>query len=140
MATPDQLRNVELARGGLEAWTSGDVEATLASFTEDIEVFVPTGLMNSGTYRGRDEFLQWVEQWDEAWAEISYELEDLVPVGDRHVVATVRNRGQGRGSGVDVEDVRAWVLELRGDRSSYFSLQPNADEALAHARAREGAD
>ncbi len=121
----------------MEAWTAGDVEATLAAFADDIEVSVPADFMNSGTFRGRDGFLEWIEQWNEAWEEISYELEDVVPVGDRHVVAAVRNRGRGRGSGVQVEDVRAWVLELRDDRVSYFSLQVGFEEALAHARERE---
>ncbi len=121
----------------MEAWTAGDVEATLANFADDLEVSVPPEFMNSGTFLGRDGFLEWIGQWNEAWEEISYELEEVVPVGDRHVVAAVRNRGRGRGSGVQVEDVRAWVLELRDDRVSYFSLQLSFEDAIAHARERE---
>jgi ketosteroid isomerase-like protein len=123
----------------MEAWTAGDVEATLATFADDVEVYVPVEFMNSGTFRGRDGFLEWIGHWNEAWDEITYELEDVVAVGDSHVVAAVRNRGRGRGSGVEVEDVRAWVLELRDDRVAYFSLQLSFEDALAHARQRDRA-
>jgi ketosteroid isomerase-like protein len=56
MTTPDQERNVELARDGLESWISGDRENAMATFTDDIEVFVPAELGNAGSYRGVEQF------------------------------------------------------------------------------------
>jgi ketosteroid isomerase-like protein len=129
--------NVEMVRRGLSAWTGGDLEATMKTLAEDVEVFVPSELANAGTYHGHDGFLQWLSAWNEAWAEMTYEVEGLTPVGERHVVALVRNRGRGRGSGVEVMQTRGWVFEVRGEVCSFFSLQRDRDTAVAVARERE---
>jgi ketosteroid isomerase-like protein len=85
-ASPEQERNVALAKAVMEVWMSGDVEAARAMLTEDVEVYVPTEIANAGTFRGHDEWLRWAQTWDEAWSEFSYEFEEALPVGDRHVV------------------------------------------------------
>src|SRR5262245_39982373 len=100
--TPDQQRNVELARGGLESWIAGDHERAIATFSEDVEVFVPAELGNAGTYRGIDEFRSWFQAWDDAWSEFEMDVRTIEPVGERHVVALIDSRGTGVGSGIEV--------------------------------------
>ncbi len=138
MATPDQERNVELARGGLESWVAGDAEATLATFSDDVETYVPQELGNAGTYHGKDQFLQWTRQWDDAWDEFRTEIREVMPVGERHVVVTVHNWGRGRGSGIEVENEQGWVLGVRKDTlCDFISLQATPEDALKLARERE---
>ena len=52
MESQVQKQNVELVREGLDDWIAGDREAAMATFTEDVEVYVPAELGNAGTYRG----------------------------------------------------------------------------------------
>jgi ketosteroid isomerase-like protein len=136
-ASPEQKRNLELAREGFDSWLSGDVEGTLARFADDLEVYVPPELGNAGTYRGKEEFLEWNRQWNEAWAEFSQEVKEIVPVGERHVVVTIHNRGVGRGSGIEVEQIQGWILGVRDGLMDYLSLQMSPELAMELARERE---
>jgi ketosteroid isomerase-like protein len=140
MATPEQEHNLRLAGAGLRSWVSGDTEGTLARFTDDIEVYVPDDLGNPGTFRGKKQFLEWTSRWDEAWSEFSYEVVEAVPVGERHVVVTIHVKGQGRGSGIEVEAVQGWVIGVRDELCDYISLQATPDEAAELARRREAAE
>jgi hypothetical protein len=62
-------------------------------------------------------------------------------VGDRHVVALIRTTGTGRGSGIEVENVLAWVFGVRDGLCDYIALLPTREQAvaLAEKRDREGA-
>lgn len=137
--TPQQEANLELAHGGLVDWIAGNQEAAIATFTEDVEVFVPPELGNAGTYTGIEQFRKWFEAWDEAWSEFEMKIEDIEPVGERHVVAMIQTRGVGAGSGIEVGNLLAWVLGIREGKMEYLSLQPDREHADALVREREGA-
>ena len=137
--TPEQEANLELAHGGLADWIAGNQEATIATFTEDVEVFVPAELGNAGTYTGIEQFRRWFAAWDEAWSEFEMKIEDIEPVGERHVVAMIQTRGVGAGSGIEVGNVLAWVLGIRDGRMEYLSLQPDREAAQALVHEREAA-
>ncbi len=136
--TPEQQRNLELVRDGLGSWIQGDREAAIASFTEDIEVFVPSDLGNAGRYRGIEQFRSWFQAWDEVWTDYTMEARSIEAVGDRHVIALVDSRGTGTGSGVEVGNTLGWVFGVDDDsHMDYLSLQPDLEAAREHARARE---
>ena len=136
--TPEQ--NLELVRGGLEDWIAGDREKTISTFTDDVEVYVPPELGNAGSYRGVDQFRQWFAAWEEAWSEFVMSVETIEPVGARHVVALIRSRGIGAGSGIEVENELGWVIGVRGEKMNFLSLQQTLEDARALAREREGAE
>jgi ketosteroid isomerase-like protein len=135
MATPE--RRIELGRRALERWAGGEVDQTLAMLTDDVEVVIPVELGNPGTYRGKEEFLRWAIAWEEVWSEFDYEIRQVVPVGERHIVIEVHNAGRGRGSGIEVERDIAWVLGLRDELCEFFSLQSTLEDGLETARQRE---
>jgi ketosteroid isomerase-like protein len=137
MATPEQERNVELAQEGLDNWIAGDREATIASFTDDVEVYVPAELGNAGSYQGVEQFRRWFAEWDEAWSEFEMKVESIEPVGERHVVAVIHSRGVGLGSGIEVENILGWVISAQEGRMDFLSLQPDREAAVALARERE---
>jgi hypothetical protein len=59
-------------------------------------------------------------------------------VGERHAVAAVRQRGVGKGSGLEVEGVSGYVFEFDDDGlCSYFALYNDVERAFAAARERE---
>ena len=138
--SPQQQRNLELVRGGLESWIAGDRETTMATFTDDVEVYVPPELGNAGSYRGLEQFKRWFTAWEEAWSEFEMTLLSIAPEGDRHAVALIRSRGVGLGSGIEVQNELGWVIGVRGQKMEFFSLQPDLEQARALARERESAD
>ncbi|MCE3265878.1 MAG: hypothetical protein K0S15_587 [Solirubrobacterales bacterium] len=136
----DEQRNVGLVRGGLENWIAGDHEAAIAAFTDDVQVEVPAELGNAGSYTGIEEFRRWFAEWDEAWSEFRLELKEIEPAGDRHVIAMIHSHGIGAGSGIEVDNVLAWVIGVRRGRMDFFSLQPDRERASALVREREDAE
>ncbi len=140
MATSEaQQRNLELARAGLDSWIAGDREAAIATFTEDVEVYVPPELGNAGRYRGLEQFMAWAGDWEDAWSEFTMAVVSIEPVGERHVVAVITSTGTGSASGVEVGNTLGWVLGVRGERLEYLSLQLDLEAAREHALGREGA-
>jgi len=51
-------QNLEIAKKGYEAYGKGDVETALADFDDNIEWVVPGNSTVSGTYRGKDKFME----------------------------------------------------------------------------------
>jgi ketosteroid isomerase-like protein len=135
--TEERQRNLALVQGGLESWISGDHEATIATFTEDVEVFVPNELGNAGTFHGIDQFRKWFREWDDAWSEFVMKIESIEAAGDHHVIAMIRSRGIGTGSGIEVENKLGWVIGVRDGRMDFLALQPDRECALALVAGRE---
>ena len=129
-----------LARDGIEAYAAGDVETALALFSPKVEIYAPPGeQITTGTWHGIEGFLQWSGEWNEAWESFTLELVDVEAVGDRHAVATVNQRGLGKGSGVEIEAVSGDLMELGDDEKCiFFALYNDPANALAAARKREG--
>ena len=139
MATDRQEENVARVRRGLAAFNRGDAEAVLDFFDEDIEIYSTPDLVNSGTYRGHDGYLQWLAQWLEAWDGFTVEAERFEPVGEHHVVASVHQIARGKGSGIPVEMLIAYMFDLGVERTHAFHLYATWDEAVEAAEEREAA-
>jgi uncharacterized protein len=132
-----QQRNVELARQGMEAYNQGDLGKLVELLAPDVMIYSPPTLANAGTYRGRDGFAQWVQNWDEAWESFEIEINEAAPLGDRFVLVDVHQRGRGRGSGVPVEREATYAFELRDGAITYISVHPDHESAVADARDRD---
>ena len=134
-----QAKNVGLASDGLASWIAGDREAAIATFSDDVEVYVPPELGNAGSYRGIEQFRGWFQDWDEAWSDFTMEVRSIEPVGERHVIVEMDSKGTGSASGIEVDNTLGWVMEVRDEKLKYISLLPDLDAAREHALAREGA-
>jgi ketosteroid isomerase-like protein len=123
--------NVDIARSAIEEFNRGDLEALFGRFTDDAEVYSTDELPNSGLFRGREGYLEWVGAWLDAWVDFTVEPLAFEPIGDRHVLARVRQRGRGRQSGVEI-GMEAWYLfELRDTSLRRFSLYADRASAIA---------
>jgi ketosteroid isomerase-like protein len=124
--------NVEIVRRAFAAYSSGGPEALANFWDPEIEVEVPPGLAEAGTYRGREAVLAWMSEWSEAWERIEYTPEEIVGNGDT-VVVTLLYDGVGRGSGLRIEG-RFWYLNrLRDGMIVYVRLYGDRNEALEAA-------
>jgi ketosteroid isomerase-like protein len=130
-------RRVELLRRGIQAYNASDTGAVLRQLHPEVEIVNSDALLNSGTFHGHDGYLRWVGQWHEAWEQFQNIPEEIVPVGERHVVARVRGGGRGRASGLEVAMEVGWVYEMRDELCVFMSIQPSFEIAMAMARERE---
>jgi ketosteroid isomerase-like protein len=92
----------------------------------------------AGLYHGRDAVREFYRRWAGAFSDWSYELEELIEADDK-VVAFVRERGHGRGSGVEVEMQRANVWTFADGMVIHFQSLGDRDSALAAAGLRDDA-
>jgi ketosteroid isomerase-like protein len=135
--TEAQRRNLEAVSTGVDAFRRGDAEGVLDFMCPDVEIFLPVEFPNSGTYRGHDGYLAWQADWLEAWDDFSIEIAGIQPVGERHVVALIRQTGKGRGSGIPVDMRIAYMWEVRGRQAAAFHLYPTEKQAVSVAEQRE---
>jgi ketosteroid isomerase-like protein len=116
--------NVEIVKRMLDAYLSGDYEAGLAPFAEDVEWHD-----QFGTYYGHEGVTQSTARWAGTWDDLEMEVEDLLDAGGDDVVLLLKVTGRGRGSGVPVEGTTSWVYTLRDGKIVLVRLFEDADEA-----------
>jgi ketosteroid isomerase-like protein len=128
--------NVEVVRQAYDAWNRRDFDRVLEVLDPQIEwTFAGgavTGLGIDSTYHGHDGVRRFWETFIEPWERISIEVEEMRTVGDR-VVALVRFRAIGRGSGVKLDEPFAHVLTFRGSHVIRFEAFVDRTEALEAA-------
>lgn len=129
--------NVALARAWLEAWGRGDADAVMDGLHPEVEIYSPPEVGNPGTYRGREGYRAWESRWIEAWESFENEILGAERVGHRHVVLEARQRGTGRGSGVEVNREVSMVCEIRDSRLVRFHIYSTHEQALTVARQGE---
>jgi len=128
------LTPVELARRGLDALNSGDLEGVLALVADDIVADVPSGYANADAYRGREGFQRMLDQWLEPWCDYRAEPLEFFEEGDT-IVVSIHQSATGRESGVKVNMHVAYLLRARDGLLVEWRLCADAEEALALARA-----
>lgn len=122
--------DTEFIKQGYEAWNRGDVEAVLEFLDPQIEWRGYTHIPESGTLQGREEVKAWLERFLDAWEQLEIEVDELITAGEQ-VVALVRFRGSGKGSGVPVEggtDAHVWTVS--DGRAVAVALYQGTREAL----------
>jgi uncharacterized protein len=119
--------NVELVRGGFDAFQEGDLSGILDLMADDLVTYRadPDG----ATYHGKEGFLQATADWTEDFSEWSVIPEEFIDAGDR-VLVHVRQMARGEASGIPVEGDFWFVFEMRGKRVAKWSFYIRRGEAL----------
>ena len=125
--------NVEIVRAALDAFTRGDIEASLAHFSDDTEFVAPPDVTGSGrVWRGREGVSQGVGGFVGSWAEFHYEERALIDSGDE-VLVEGWQRGRGKGSGIEVSESIYTVWTVRGEFVVRLRIFRERDLALEAA-------
>jgi len=122
--------DVEIVRGGFEAFNERGVEGILPIVDPGFEVTTPPELASEpDTYRGHDGIRRYFDSFYEAMDEIRWDARSFREVGDRVVVEfTLRARGKSTGLEFGQEAVMVW--ELRDGKAIGLALYPTLDQAL----------
>jgi ketosteroid isomerase-like protein len=126
--------NVEIVRGGFDAFQEGDLGRMLDLMADDLVTYRsdPDG----ATYHGKEGFLDATAEWTEDFSEWSAIPEEFIDAGDR-VLVRVRQMARGEASGIPVEGEFWFVFEMRGTRLAKISFYLRRAEALAAAGLEE---
>jgi len=127
----EQDARLELLKQGVEAFNRGDAEPVLAILGPDVETHIDGRLMNPGTRRGHEGYLEMVTVWTEAWGSVDAEIVDVSEPDERHLLTEVHQRAVGVGSGVPVEMNLFWLFEFDGALVTRFHMYPDRESALA---------
>jgi len=100
-------------RDAYDTYSRGDFEGLLGFFDDGIEVYVAPPNFESGTYRGKSEYLRLIERWGQAWEEMRTEPRGMKAEGD-WVLARVDYIGRGKDSSVEVTQP-SWELTRWAD-------------------------
>jgi len=121
--------NLELARHGLEAWSRGDLDATLALMDPEVE-WRTTGLFPGVAlvYHGHDGFTRFWNDFRALWDEIEIVPERLLDRGES-VVVFGRFEARGR-EGITVGREMGMIFTIRGGLAARVEAYPSGAEAL----------
>jgi uncharacterized protein len=128
-------RNVERMRKAYEGVREGDLQPAFDLVVDDVIVHDRPEAPDAATYRGRDGMVVALQASDQSFEDFSLVPEDLIGIGDHHVVVVLRMSGRGRGSGVPVEERIAHLWTLRDGRAVELQVYSDPEDALRDARA-----
>jgi ketosteroid isomerase-like protein len=122
--------DVELVRRIVEALNRGDVDGMLASMHPDFEWRPLETSPIARVYRGHEQVRHYIEDWLSTFESVRLELDDPAEVGDR-VVATIRGRARGRGSGLELDNRFCQVWTVRDGMAVAMEEHATREQAQA---------
>ena len=126
---------IELCRKGVEAWNSRDIDWLRDNATVDFE-FVPAvaATVEGGSVKGVEGMARFFEEMEESWESFRLEPGQFELVGE---VVLFRGRviAKGRGSGLELDQPIASVMQFEGEKLARMQSYLDPDEALAAAQA-----
>ena len=123
-------QNVEVVKRTLESFAKTGVP-DLSDLDPQIEIHDHEP-PDSAVHHGHHGFMRSIQDWESAWEDYSFDIEELIEAEDR-VVVILHTTATGRTSGLKLDRRDAQVYELRDGRVvrlDYFSTKAEALEAL----------
>jgi ketosteroid isomerase-like protein len=123
--------NVELTRRGVEAFNAGDLDRWIEFFAPDVEAFPDVSVWpESRALHGRAEYLSFMTDVRNAWAQFRIDTVDLFAVGIDRVVWRGDVRGTGVASGIDTSMSLTTVSTVRNGQVVRVDYYFDHDRAL----------
>src|SRR5688500_10000659 len=120
--------NVALVRQMYDAFHSGDAEGAVAHFAPDVTVDAPDHPDAEGG-RGREALARTIGRWVAAFDDWNEEIEEIRDLGD-HVLVAAKQRGRGKGTGIETELRYALLYEVEDGKISSMTFHSDVPEAL----------
>jgi ketosteroid isomerase-like protein len=125
--------NVEVVRASLDAALDGEAEVALSHYSPHV-IFHP---LVAGPYYGREgvaeQMLTWMNEFNDYW----FEVERLIDAGGDNVVLLWRQGGEGKASGVRVENEGATIFTVKDGEITVGRIFAERADALQAAGLQE---
>ena len=126
------LENTEVVRRFYDAWWRHELPGPDELLDPEVVYVNPPGAVEPGTRRGVAEFTAALEKVFDAWEYWRGEIEEIEAVRDQ-VVAVVKYRTRGRGSGVEIVGRESALWTLRDGKVTRYEWFHGPDDAAARA-------
>ena len=123
---------MERVRRGWEAFERGDLPSALEVMSPDMVTYIAPPLPVTGTYHGREGFLQVTIDWAEGFDDLVMTAEEFFDVGDKVVVRSL-HKSRGAESGIPVETDIWYVWTVDGGKAVRVDIFNERREALEAA-------
>lgn len=131
--------NVDTLRAGYEAFQKGDLEAALGFIDPEIEVTDHDRTLDTPReYQGPEGVVQIAADAAETFDDHRFEPEGFEAIGDQ-VMVTVRRRGRGKASGIEVDELQWHLWEFRRGKAVRLRTFVSPDQAREAARGASSA-
>lgn len=127
---------IETCRRAYDLYGRGEIEAMLELFDPGVQVYVGPPNIESGTYRGRDEYADLLVRWGAHWEEMRIEPREMSGHGD-WVLALVDYHGRSKESHVAVQQPSWEVSRWSGGRCVEYEVYWDEEDGR-EAFARRG--
>jgi ketosteroid isomerase-like protein len=121
--------DLDAIRAWIGAWNRTDLDRVVRAYAADAEVIPDPGGPDKGPYRGRADIGKFFEGLREEWEKDDVVLTELLDVGDK-VLARLRWRTRGRGSGIETEVDVTSVSALDDGQITWQRFYFDHNEAL----------
>jgi len=126
--------NVELVRS---LYGAADPSRVFDLLDEEVEFdFSAYPVPGSAVLRGKDAVIDWFRHWWGTWDEYVLDATEIVDAGKDRIVVDQRERGRGKGSGVQLERRWAVIFTFRMGKVVRFEAFKSREEALEAAGLR----
>jgi ketosteroid isomerase-like protein len=108
--------NVEVVRAVFEAWNAVDMEALFPHIHPELVYHPRADEPDPSPHVGRDVYERLVSGFVDSFAEVTFEVLELIDAGDHVIASTVLHavlHGQESANGAGVSDTYVFVLKLR---------------------------
>lgn len=122
--------NVQAVQAAYAIFDSEGVEAVAELLDSEIVSVAPRDAPNSGSYPGRDGFIQFITDWIAMFDEFEWVSDEFIDAGD-HVIVVGRQTGRGRASGSKITEGQAHLWTFRDGRTIRFEMFRDRAEAFA---------
>ena len=124
--------SLELVRRMYDAFHARDFDRALSYFSGDVLVDGSKARPDLSIGKGRKYVDAMVSSWVGAWEEWSEEIEEMRALGSQVLVLSV-HRGQGKGSGVQLEAPHFVLYDVRGGEITSMRMYRKLSDALEAA-------
>ena len=121
--------NVEVVRRAHEALNAGNIDELVTLCHQEFELDMSDRVFNPATYQGHDGIRQFFSEVQEVWERYVWEPEEMRDEG-AVVVALLRTKGRGRGSGVEIDRKTAMIWTVRDGKALRLRFYREPKEAL----------
>jgi len=126
--------HAEVVRRTIDLFNRREIERALDVASDDFEMDWSESIGPiRGIYRGREQVLELWNGFLEAWDEVRWEVQELIPVDDTQVIVVNPVRMRGGHSGAEVEATAAQLWRIEDGRVRSVKLFQSRVEALAAA-------
>jgi ketosteroid isomerase-like protein len=130
--------NVEIVRSIFGAFNSGDLDAWIEYWTDDIDYRAAEGAPDDhGPIKGKDALRAFVQDWLDTFDDFKIEPVELIDAGEDTVISVMRISGRAKLSGVETDLTYAELSTLRDGKIARGRQYLTRDEALEAARLLE---